>query len=193
MNKYSPGLRYQKSLIIQSWFIQENTLQSARRWKCGENTCLHSSFYKLSVMSQGNRKPKRALQDTKTVSTLILLPPPSIFYLKSTKNLSYKQENYVQGMCIGSEWPGFGSRGGFSEKLTEASYISDRANSSHLQEDLLLTKTMFISDGGSKPGIKYFRKWEKICSTTFAAGEGKLLPWETNAWAGFWKNLWTWG
>ena len=75
-------------------------------------------------------------------------------------------------MCVlGFVWQGFGSgrgyRGGFCEKLLEASPVSDRANASRLQD-------------GSAPGQgqanqhlcdNIFKKENKRVKETFATGE----------------------
>lgn len=53
------------------------------------------------------------------------------------------ERSWVQGVYTG----------GFSERLLEASSISNKATTSQLQEDLLLTKAKTISDGGDNTSV----------------------------------------
>ena len=67
-------------------------------------------------------------------------------------------------VCIGSARQRFagggGYRGGFCEKLLEASPMSDKVNASGSKTDPPLAKAKPISDGGSASGIT----WKRFCS-----------------------------
>lgn len=71
--------------------------------------------------------------------------------------------------CIGFAWPGFGSqgfyRGGFSEKVPEASFMSSRENPCWLQDAHAIVKAGVIKDGGSTLLITYLkrRKRKLLC------------------------------
>jgi len=62
----------------------------------------------------------------------------------------------LRGKVFGSQG---GYRGGFCEKLPEASPMSNRANASRLQDRP--AKAERISDSGSTSGITYSRRGEK--------------------------------